>query len=41
MTEFLEKAMLQGFEESVDLENKSRDTTFPRSSNFATLFAQK
>jgi hypothetical protein len=41
MIDFLEKAVLQGFEESVHLENNCPDTTFPRSLNFETLFVQK
>jgi hypothetical protein len=41
MTDFLEKAVFQGFEESVHLENNRPDTTFPMSLNFATLFFQK
>jgi hypothetical protein len=41
MTDFLEKAVLQGFEERVHLENTSLDTNFPMSLNFAILFVQK
>jgi hypothetical protein len=38
MTDFLEKAVLQGFEESVHLENNRSDTNFSRNPNSATLF---
>jgi hypothetical protein len=41
MIDFLEKAVLQGFEGSVHLENTDLDTNFPMSLNFATLFVQK
>jgi hypothetical protein len=41
MKDFLEKAVLQGFEGSVYLENNRLDTNFPMSLNFATLFVQK
>jgi len=41
MTDFSEKAMLQGFEGNVHLENNYADTNLPRSSKFATLFVQK
>jgi len=41
MTDFLEKTVLQGFEESVHPENNRPDTNFSRSSNSATLFVQK
>jgi hypothetical protein len=41
MIDFLEKAVLQDFEESVHLENNHPNTTLSRSSNFATLFVQK
>jgi hypothetical protein len=39
--DFLEKAMLQGFEGSVHLENNRPDTNFPMSLNFATLLKRK
>ena len=41
MTDFLEKAVLQGFEESVHLENNGPDTNFPMNLNFATLLKRK
>jgi hypothetical protein len=41
MTDFLEKAVIQGFEGSVHPENNGPDTNFPRSSNFVALFVQK
>jgi hypothetical protein len=41
MTAVLEKAVLEGFEESVHLENTIPNPTLPMSLNFATLFVQK
>jgi hypothetical protein len=41
MTDFLEKAVLQGFEGSVHLDNNILDTNFPMSLNFATLLKRK
>jgi hypothetical protein len=40
-TGILEKAVLQGFEGSVHLENNLPDSTFARNLNFATLFVKK
>jgi hypothetical protein len=39
--DFLEKAMLQGFEGSVHLENNRPYTNFSMSLNFATLHKRK
>jgi hypothetical protein len=41
MSDFLEKAVLRGFEGSVHLENNRPDTNFQMSLNFASLLKRK